>query len=109
MYRNKYRSYGLPIKAYISTAFSCKKLLKLVFHFDIPSLSDYAGPDVDLVVSPVNNAVTPATQLTCLQLPTPDALTRLGDYGATFNGAFRAFFVPGPTLTSLADLPHRTI
>jgi hypothetical protein len=44
-------------------------------------LSDYAGPDVELVVSPVNNAVAPATQLTCPQLPTPDALTRLGDYG----------------------------
>jgi hypothetical protein len=44
-------------------------------------LSDYAGPDVELVVSPVNNAVAPATQLTCLQLPTPDALTRLGDSG----------------------------
>jgi hypothetical protein len=31
--------------------------------------------------------------------------------GATFNGAFRAFFVPEPTLTSwrFADLPHRTI
>jgi hypothetical protein len=45
------------------------------------NLSDYVGPDVELVVSPCNNAVTPATQMTCLQLPTPDALTRLGDYG----------------------------
>jgi hypothetical protein len=44
-------------------------------------LSDYDGPDVELVVSPVNNAVAPATQLTCLQLPTPDALTRPGDSG----------------------------
>jgi hypothetical protein len=44
-------------------------------------LSDYVGPDVELVVSPVNNAVEPATQLTCLQLLTPDALTRLGDSG----------------------------
>jgi hypothetical protein len=43
------------------------------------NLSDYAKPDVELVVSPVNNAVALATQLTCLQLPTPDALTRLGD------------------------------
>jgi hypothetical protein len=42
-------------------------------------LSDYVGPDVELVLSPVNNAVAPATQLTCLQLPTPDAPTRLGD------------------------------
>jgi hypothetical protein len=58
------------------------------------NLSDYAGPDVELVVSPVNNAVAPATQLTCLQLPTPDALTCLGDSGATFNGVLRAFFVP---------------
>jgi hypothetical protein len=44
-------------------------------------LSDYAGPDVELVVSPVNNAVAPAAQLTCLPLPTPDALTLLGDFG----------------------------
>jgi hypothetical protein len=42
-------------------------------------LSDYDGPDVELVVSPVYNAVAPTTQLTCLQLPTPAALTRLGD------------------------------
>jgi hypothetical protein len=42
-------------------------------------LSDYARPDVELVVSPVKNAVAPATQSTCLQLPTPDTLTRLGD------------------------------
>jgi hypothetical protein len=44
-------------------------------------LSDYGGPYVELVVSPVNNAVAPATRLSCLQLPTPDAVTRLGDYG----------------------------
>jgi hypothetical protein len=44
-------------------------------------LSDYVGPDVELVVSPANNDVAPATQLTCLQLPRPDALTRSGDYG----------------------------
>jgi hypothetical protein len=44
-------------------------------------LSDYDGPDVKFVVSPVNNEVAPATQFTCLQLPTLDALTRLGDYG----------------------------
>jgi hypothetical protein len=45
-------------------------------------LFDYDGPDVELVVSPpVNNAVAPATLSTCLQLPTPDALTRLGDSG----------------------------
>jgi hypothetical protein len=45
-------------------------------------LSDYAGPDVELVVFPViNNVVAPAAQLTCLQLPTLDALTRSGDSG----------------------------
>jgi hypothetical protein len=44
-------------------------------------LSDYVKPDVELEVSPVNNAVAPATQLTYLQLPTTDALTRLGDSG----------------------------
>jgi hypothetical protein len=44
-------------------------------------LSDYVGPDVELVVSPVSNAGAPATQLTCVQLPTLYALTRLGDSG----------------------------
>jgi hypothetical protein len=44
-------------------------------------LSDYVGPDVELVVTLVNNAVPPATQLNCLQLLTPDALTRSGDSG----------------------------
>jgi hypothetical protein len=44
-------------------------------------LPGYAGPDVELMVSPVNNAVAPATQLTCLHLPTPDALTRSGESG----------------------------
>jgi hypothetical protein len=33
------------------------------------------------VVSPVNKVVAPATQFTCLQLPTSDALTRSGDSG----------------------------
>jgi hypothetical protein len=45
------------------------------------NLSDYAGPDVELVVCTVNNAVALATQLTSLQLPTPDALTCLGSFG----------------------------
>jgi hypothetical protein len=44
-------------------------------------LSDCGGPDVELVVSPANTAVAPAIQLTCLQFPTPDALTRSGDSG----------------------------
>jgi hypothetical protein len=44
-------------------------------------LSDYVGPDVELVVSPMSNAVASATQLTCLQLPTSDALTCSGDSG----------------------------
>jgi hypothetical protein len=44
-------------------------------------LSNYVGPDVELVVSPINNAVTPATELICLQPPNPDALTRSGDSG----------------------------
>jgi hypothetical protein len=44
-------------------------------------LSDYAGPDVELVVSLVDIAEAPATQLICLQLPTPDALTRSGNFG----------------------------
>jgi hypothetical protein len=44
-------------------------------------LSDYVGPDVELVVSPVDNAVAPTAQWSCLQLPTPDALTHLGDSG----------------------------
>jgi hypothetical protein len=44
-------------------------------------LSDYARPDIELVVSLINNVVAPATQLTCLQLPTPYALTRSGVSG----------------------------
>jgi hypothetical protein len=44
-------------------------------------LSDYDGPDVEFVVSPVNNERAPAPQVTCLQLPTPDALTPSGDSG----------------------------
>jgi hypothetical protein len=74
-------------------------------------LSDYVGPDLELVVSPVDNAVPPATQLTCLQFTTPDALTCSGNPGVIFNAAFRAFLVPGRTLTSwrFVHLPHRTI
>jgi hypothetical protein len=44
-------------------------------------LSDYVGPDVELVVSAVDNAAASATQLSCLQLPARDALTRSGDFG----------------------------
>jgi hypothetical protein len=44
-------------------------------------LSDYDGPDVDLVIYQVNTAVALVTQLTCLQLPNPDALTSSGDSG----------------------------
>jgi hypothetical protein len=44
-------------------------------------ISDYVAADVELVVSPVKNAVALATQLTCLQLWIPDALTRSGDSG----------------------------
>jgi hypothetical protein len=55
-------------------------------------LSDYVGPDVDLVVSPVKNAVAPAIQLTCLQLPTPDALTRSGDSGGHIQPGISRFF-----------------
>jgi hypothetical protein len=45
------------------------------------NLSDYAGPDVELVVSLANNVGAPTTHLTCLQLITPDTLTRSGDSG----------------------------
>jgi hypothetical protein len=44
-------------------------------------LSDYVGSNVELVVYPVNNAVAPAAELTCLQLPTPYAHARSGDSG----------------------------
>jgi hypothetical protein len=55
-------------------------------------LSDCARPDVEIVVSPVNNAVMPATQLTCQQLPTPDALTRLGYSGGHIQGVDSTFW-----------------
>jgi hypothetical protein len=45
-------------------------------------LSDYDGPDVALVISPVHNAGASATQVNCLKLPTLDAVTRSGDFGA---------------------------
>jgi hypothetical protein len=54
---------------------------------------DYVGPVVELVVSPVNNTVAPATHLTCLQLPTPDALTCSGDS----TGHFAHSSCPGLT------------
>jgi hypothetical protein len=41
----------------------------------------YVGPDIEFVVYPVDNAAGSATQLSCLQLPSPDALTRSGDRG----------------------------
>jgi hypothetical protein len=44
--------------------------------------SDYDGPDDEqLLVSPVDNAAASATRSTCLQIPSPDALTRTGDLG----------------------------
>jgi hypothetical protein len=60
-------------------------------------LSEYDGPDVELVVSPANNnKVAPATQLTCQQFPTPDALTRQGDYGGPHStGNFAHYLCPG--------------
>jgi hypothetical protein len=72
-------------------------------------LSDYDSPDVELVLSPLDNAAASANESTCLQFPPPDALTRSGDYGATFSEVLRAFFVPGLTLTSwhFAALPRR--
>jgi hypothetical protein len=46
------------------------------------ALSDYVAPDVELVLSLVNNAGGGApTQWTCLQLPTSDAHTCSGDSG----------------------------
>jgi hypothetical protein len=74
-------------------------------------LSDYARPDVELVVSPVNNAVAPATQLTCLQLPIPDALTRSGDSGGHIQrGISRILFARAYLdLWAFANLSHRII
>jgi hypothetical protein len=75
-------------------------------------LSDYVGPGVELVVSPVINVVAPGTQFTCLynfRLPMLSLAREIP--GATYNVAFRTFFVPGPTLTfwRFANLPHRTL
>jgi hypothetical protein len=44
-------------------------------------LSDYARPDVELVVYPIDNAGASTIKLNCLQLPTPDAFTCSGDFG----------------------------
>jgi hypothetical protein len=70
-------------------------------------LSDYDGPDVGFVISPVNIVVAPATQLTCLQLTTPDALTRSGDSGGlTQRGISR--ILRARVYIRFAHLPHRT-
>jgi hypothetical protein len=63
-------------------------------------LSDYVEPGVELMVSPVSNAVLPATQLTCLHLPTPDAITPSKGYGGHIQPSTlrilraRAYLVP---------------
>jgi hypothetical protein len=74
-------------------------------------LFDYVGHDVELLVSPTNNAVVPATQMTCLQLPTPDAPTRLGDSGGHIQRGISRILRARAYLDLLAysDLPHRTI
>jgi hypothetical protein len=74
-------------------------------------LSDIVGTDVEFVVSSANNAVAPATLLSCLQLPAPDALARLGDSGGHIQRGISRIFVLGLTLTSwsFAYLPHRTM
>jgi hypothetical protein len=56
-------------------------LVVLTNTLDHQDLPDYVGPDVEVVVSPLNTTVAPATQLTCQQLPTPDGLTRSGNSG----------------------------
>jgi hypothetical protein len=43
-------------------------------------LSEYGCPNVELVVSPVENAAASATKLTCLQPPIPDVLIRSADF-----------------------------
>jgi hypothetical protein len=71
-------------------------------------LSDFDSPDVELVVSPVDNAAASATHSTCLHLTTPDALDRSGDSsdqihrGISCNLHARAYLVllefSGPSL-----------
>jgi hypothetical protein len=65
-------------------------------------LSNYAGPDVGLVVSLVSKQGVrrplPSGLAHNVQLPTLSLAREI--LRATFNGAFRAFVVPGPTLTS---------
>jgi hypothetical protein len=63
-------------------------------------LSDYVEPVVELVASPVKNVVTPAIQLNCLQLPTPNALTRSGDSGGHIQRGISRILRARPTLTS---------
>jgi hypothetical protein len=55
-------------------------------------LSDYVWPEVELVASPVSTAVAPATQLTSLQLLTPDVLTRSGDFGGYIQRGISRIF-----------------
>jgi hypothetical protein len=73
--------------------------------------SDCDGPDVELVVSPVNHAVAPATRLACLLFQTPDALTRSGDSGGHIQRGISRILHAQAYLTSwrFADLPHQTM
>jgi hypothetical protein len=65
-------------------------------------LSDYVGFGVELVVSPVNNAVAPATQLTCLQLPIFDALTHSREFGGHIQRGISRIRPPRAYLDPLA-------
>jgi hypothetical protein len=71
-------------------------------------LSYYVGPDVDVVLYSVNNVAAPATQLTCLQLPTHDALTRSGDSGGHIQRGISRIRCARASWR-FAYLPHRTI
>jgi hypothetical protein len=77
-------SYGEPISN--KGGFSESELVVFTSTLN-QDLFDYADADVELVVPLVDNAAAVATHLICLQIPTPDALTRSGDYGGHMHSA----------------------
>jgi hypothetical protein len=66
-------------------------------------LSDYHGPDVELMASPVDNAAASATQFTCLQLLTPHAFTRSGDFGGQIQRGISRILRAGAYFELLAS------
>jgi hypothetical protein len=68
-------------------------------------LFDYIGPNIDLVLSCVDNAAASATKLTSLLRPTPDFFTRSGDSGGRIRRIISQIPLARPTLAFCIPSP----